>query len=39
MRQYLAINPDTPDADNVRTLMKEYKKVAEAEVRTEAAGR
>jgi len=36
MRQYLVINPD---AGNVRTLMKEYRKVAEAEVRTEAAGR
>jgi tetratricopeptide (TPR) repeat protein len=39
MRQYLAIKPDAPDADNVRTLMKEYKKIADAEVRTEAAGR
>ncbi|MEJ2245449.1 MAG: tetratricopeptide repeat protein [Acidobacteriota bacterium] len=39
MRQYLAIKPDAPDADNVRTLIKEYKKVADAEVRKEAADR
>jgi hypothetical protein len=39
MRQYLAISPDAPDADNIRTLMKEYKKIAEAKVRTGDAGR
>jgi|GEM_PF-902480 len=31
MREYLKINPSAPDSDNVRALLKEYKKIVEAE--------